>query len=99
VRDNEGVERVHGTLVAEFAAGQRQATVYVGFCPPLPRVPVIEVETVDGPDAELKVGQALCHGAQIEVRLPRPATEACTVIVELVSAPQDEKHAAGDAAG
>jgi hypothetical protein len=87
VRDDEGVERVHGTLVAEFATGQRQATVYVGFCPPLGRVPVVEAETVDGPEAELKVAQALCHGARVEVRLSNPAAEACQVVIELVAGP------------
>ena len=90
VRDEAGAERVHGTLIAEFAAGQRQATVYVGFCPPLPRLPVIEVETVDGPEAELKVSQSVCHGARVEVRLARPAAEACSVTIELVAGPGEE---------
>jgi hypothetical protein len=75
-------------LQAEFSQGQRQATLYVGFCPPLARLPVIEAECVDGPEAELKVAQAFCHGARLEVRLSEAAEEDCLVVVELVAMPQ-----------
>jgi hypothetical protein len=88
VRDEDGVESIHGTLHAEFVTGQRQATLYVGFCPPLGRVPVVEAECVDGPDAELKVAQAFCHGARLEVRLGEAAEETCSVVVEMIAKPQ-----------
>jgi hypothetical protein len=83
VRDADGGEAIHGTLRAEFVAGQRQVTVHVGFCPPLERAPTIEVEAGDGPDAEVKVAQAFAHGARLEVRLAAVAEEGCCVIVEL----------------
>jgi hypothetical protein len=86
-RDAEGVESVRGTLVAEFAAGQRHATLAVGFCPPLAALPEIEVELVDGPDAAVKVTQAFAHGAQFEIRLAEPAEEACTAAIEFSAAP------------
>jgi hypothetical protein len=44
---------------------------------------VVEVETGDGPDAEVKVAQAFAHGARLEVRLASVAEEDCWVIVEL----------------
>jgi hypothetical protein len=53
-------------------------------------LPVIEVETVDGPEAELKVSQAFCHGARVEVRLAEAAEEACCVVIEVVAGPADE---------
>jgi hypothetical protein len=87
VREEDGTEAVHATLLAEFATGQRQATLHVAFCPPLERVPVIEMEVVDGPEAELKVGVAYCHGARVEVRLGEPAEEGCAVVVEMVARP------------
>ncbi|MBA3483880.1 MAG: hypothetical protein H0T51_18905 [Pirellulales bacterium] len=83
MRDADGGEAIHGTLRAEFVAGQRQATLHVGFCPPLERAPVVEVETGDGPDAEVKVAQSFAHGARLEVRLASVAEEDCWVIVEL----------------
>jgi hypothetical protein len=83
VRDADGGEAIHGTLRADFVAGQRQATLHVGFCPPLQRAPVVEVEVGDGPDAEVKVSQAFAHGARLEVRLAAVAEEDCCVIVEL----------------
>jgi hypothetical protein len=88
VREEDGAEAVQATLVAEFIAGQRQATLHVAFCPPLEGVPVIEMEVIDGPEAELKVGVAYCHGARVEVRLGEPAEEDCLVIVEMVARPQ-----------
>ena len=88
VREEDGVEAVRATLLAEFVAGQRQATLHVAFCPPLVRVPVIEMEVVDEAEAELKVGAAYCHGARVEVRLSEPAEEDCSVIVEMVAKPQ-----------
>jgi hypothetical protein len=88
LRDANGVESVQGTLRAEFVAGQRQATLYMGFCPPLARAPVIEAECVDGPEAELKVAQAFCHGARLEVRLTESAGDECSVDVEVVARPQ-----------
>jgi hypothetical protein len=89
VRDAEGVESVRGTLRTDFLAGQRHATLYVGFCPPLARLPDLEAEVVDGADASLKVVQAFAHGARLDLRLSEPAEEACCVIVEFVAAPGD----------
>ncbi len=83
----DGVESIRGTLTAAFAAGQRHAALHVGFCPPLEQLPTIEVELVDGPDAAVKVSQALAHGAQFEVRLAEPAEDACTITLEFSAAP------------
>jgi hypothetical protein len=86
-RDARGVESVRGTLRADFVAGQRHATLYVGFCPPLERLPEIEAEVAEGPDAAIKVVQAFAHGARLDLRLGEEAEEACSVIVELVAVP------------
>jgi hypothetical protein len=87
VRDAEGIESIHGTLHAEFAAGQRHVTLHVGFCPPLEGLPAIEVEVVDGPDATAKVVQAFAHGARFELRLAEPAEDACRVAIEFAASP------------
>ena len=41
-------------LRAEFAAGQRHATLHVGFCPPLASAPTVEADPADGPDATVR---------------------------------------------
>jgi hypothetical protein len=87
VRGVSGAEAIRGTLVADFAAGQRHAMLHVGFCPPLDGAPTIEVELVDGPDAAVKVTQAFAHGAAFELRLAEPAEEACAATVEFHAAP------------
>jgi hypothetical protein len=89
VRDAEGVESIHGTLHAEFAVGQRHATLHVGFCPPLEGQPMVEVEVIDGPDATVKVVQAFAHGARFELRLADAAEEPCRVAIEFAASPAD----------
>lgn len=76
-RDSAGVETVTATLRADFVEGQRHATVYVAFCPPLAGVPRIAVAPVT--DAEIKIVQAFAHGARIDVRLARAAPQARSV--------------------
>jgi len=87
VRNAEGIESIHGTLTADISAGQRHATLHVGFCPPLEGSPTIEVEVVDGPDATVKVVQAFAHGARFELRLAEPADEECRVAIEFAASP------------
>jgi hypothetical protein len=53
-------------------------------------LPRIEVGTVDGPEAEVKVSQAFAHGARLELRLSEAHQEACGVVVDLTAKPQVE---------
>jgi hypothetical protein len=96
-RDEEGIESIHGLLRAEFIRGQRHAVLHVGFCPPLECVPEVMVEAGEGPDAEVRVVQAFCHGARLDVRLAEAAGEACAVVVEMSARPQqiEEEMARG----
>jgi hypothetical protein len=86
VRSAEGQDTISGTLVAEFAVGERQVTVYAGFCPPFELLPEVEVYVADDFDAEVKLIQVLHNGAQIEVRLSEPAEEPASVVIEFVAA-------------
>jgi hypothetical protein len=85
-RAPDGTHAIHGTLLAEFAAGERMATLHVAFCPPFERLPTVEAEAVDDSEADVKVAQLLHNGVQIEVRLPEPADESACVTIELLAA-------------
>lgn len=87
VRDAAGEESIRGTLHAPFAAGQRTATLHVGFCPPLERLPQVEVHAGDMPAAQVKVVQALAHGARLEVRLGEPAAKSCSISIDFSAIP------------
>jgi hypothetical protein len=76
---------IHAALLAEFAAGERTATLHVAFCPPFEKLPSVEAEAVDDEDADVKVAQLLHNGVQIEVRLSEPAEEARHLIVEVLA--------------
>jgi hypothetical protein len=78
-RTADGHEIVHGTLLAEFAPGERTATLYVAFCPPFERLPHVEVESA----ADVRILQTLHNGVQLEVRQHRSATVPTTTSIEL----------------
>jgi len=95
VRTAEGRVAVRGTLVAEFAAGARDAMLYVAFCPPFERLPEVDAHVTDDTTASVKVAQRLHHGAQLDVRLPAAAENSLTVTVEFFAAEPhstDEVH-------
>jgi hypothetical protein len=81
-RDAVSGEVVEGWVRVDFAAGQRHAASHVAICPPMERNPACYAEVADGPDAGVKVTQAMSYGVRIEVKLAEPAEEAASVIVE-----------------
>jgi hypothetical protein len=84
-RTADGHESIHGTLVAEFAPGERTATLHVAFCPPFEKLPHVEAEIADGPDASVKVAQVLHSGARLEVRLSEPTAISTAVSLEFAA--------------
>jgi hypothetical protein len=78
----DGKDAIRGTLAAEFVAGERQTTVYVGFCPPFELLPRVETNTNGDLEAEVKLIQVLHNGAQLDVRLSEPAEQAVAVSIE-----------------
>jgi hypothetical protein len=89
VRTADGAETVHGTVVAELTAGERQTTLYVAFCPPFKRLPQVEANVADDSEADVKLSQVLHNGAQFEVRLPEAVDEPKIVKVEFFAADSD----------
>jgi hypothetical protein len=81
-RTADGKDAIRGTVVAEFMVGERQTTVYIGFCPPFVLSPRVEVNVSDDLEAEVKLAQVLHNGAQLEVRLSEPAEEVLAVSIE-----------------
>jgi len=80
-RTSRGIEAIQGTLLAEFSAGQREATLYVAFCPPFERLPEVEAQVADDSSVSVKVAQRFHHGAQFEVRLTEPAEDLYAVSI------------------
>jgi hypothetical protein len=79
----DGRESVRGTLRADFASGERIASLYAGFCPPFEQLPRVEAVAVSGPPATVKLVQVLHQGTQLEVRLSAVATCQQSVDVRL----------------
>jgi hypothetical protein len=81
-RTADGKDEIRGTLLAEFVAGERQTTLYVGFCPPFELLPQVEANAIGEFEAEVKLAQVLHNGAQLDVRLSEPADEAVSISIE-----------------
>jgi hypothetical protein len=73
-RNEDGRELVRGTLAADFPPGQRIETLWIGFCPPFKVLPHVTAHATGNLCASVKVAQVLHNGAQLEVRLPNPAS-------------------------
>jgi hypothetical protein len=84
-RAADGSEAIHGTLLAEFAAGERTQVLHVAFCPPFERLPTVEAEVADGPACDVKTAQILHQGARLEARLSRASTTAQRVNIDFAA--------------
>jgi hypothetical protein len=86
-RTIDGREMIEGSLLAEFAPGERSVDLFVGFCPPFERLPDVEAESAaDTTDASVKLVQVLHNGAQLEVRLVQPAVAPTAVSIQFFAA-------------
>lgn len=81
-RDGDAGDVLEGWVRVDFAAGQRHAAAHVAICPPMERNPTCYAELADGPDAAVKITQAMSFGVRLEVKLAEPAEEPTSVIVE-----------------
>lgn len=61
-------EVTEGWMRVSFLAGQREATIHVSFCPPLPGSPEIETEDLDGADLEIRVASVFPFGLRLSAR-------------------------------
>ena len=92
-------EEISGTLRTDLRPGERTVYAHVGFCPPLAATPRIEAEQTDGPEATIKLGQVLPHGARFDVRLQSASEEAVRVELAFHAVAQEPpKHEGTEAA-
>jgi hypothetical protein len=75
-RTTDDTEQIEGWVRVEFAAGQRETMIHVAFCPPLPGIPEIETEDLEGSDLEIRVAAAFAFGARLSVRRSGALDEA-----------------------
>jgi hypothetical protein len=85
-RATNGNEAIRGTLVAEFAPGERTAVVYAAFCPPFEQLPQVAAQIADDSPATVTIVQRLHNGVQFEARLPHAAARRQNVTIEYFAA-------------
>jgi hypothetical protein len=67
-RSEEGLEVVEGVIRVEFADLQREASVHLAFCPPLPGRPNVDLEDLDAHGWDLKIAAAYPFGLRLTIR-------------------------------
>ncbi|QDU74100.1 hypothetical protein Pan97_11050 [Bremerella volcania] len=86
-----GQEQVYGLVRAKFVSGQRHVYLHVGFCPPLPSVPHVELHQVEGPDVQIKPGQILTSGVRFDLKLREaPTIDALPVFEFMATCPTSD---------
>jgi hypothetical protein len=80
-RTTDGVMSVEGWLRAEFAAGQRTATIHAAFCPAFTHTPNVECEPLDGSDCEIRPMLTLPWGIRWDIKLNRAAKQTSSVVL------------------
>ncbi len=88
-RSGDGSESIAGTVVAEFAPGERTSVVHVAFCPPFERLPSVDAEVAAGPACDVKLAQILHQGARLEARLARASTAPERVSIDFAATDRD----------
>jgi hypothetical protein len=86
IRADDGSESIRASLWVEFAPTDRNATIYVAFCPPFRRLPEVDVDFDDAIVSAVKLTQVLHNGAQVDVTLTHPAPTDTAVAIELFAA-------------
>jgi hypothetical protein len=84
-RAPDGSETLSGWLRVQLAAGQRNASVHVAFCPPFARTPKATLELLDGPEARVKTVQLLPYGARFDLKRTTPAEVSETLLLQIAA--------------
>jgi hypothetical protein len=82
----DGSECIRGRLHVTVAAGARSGAGHVGFCPPLPSAPTVQVSTdYDAVEAIVTAAEVLPWGVRVECRLDEPTEEPLDIPVDLAA--------------
>ncbi len=82
----DGVECVRGRLYLAVPAGVRSAAGHIGFCPPFPQTPAVEVTTdYDAVEAVVAASEVLPWGVRIECRLDEPADDPFEIPIDFTA--------------
>ncbi len=85
-------DRLQGWLQTALAAGERNVTLHVAFCPPFDESPRVALRQLSGPSSRVKPVQVLPFGMRLELKRTAIAKEQAAVIMEFTA----EAPRAGD---
>jgi hypothetical protein len=86
--EHGGIESLSGLLRVDFPAGDRTQVVHLAFCPPFHAVPEVNVASISGPPATVKVSQVESFGMRVDVRRNPSANEPDSIVLEIEATAQ-----------
>lgn len=94
-RVEDDLEVCEGELRVEFGAGIREVTLHVAFCPPLPTMPRVDFDDVDGRGWQVQATAVYPYGIRLSVRRSgRELAEECGRVAYWAQAPRQSRPAA-----
>ncbi|WP_417740543.1 hypothetical protein [Rosistilla oblonga] len=90
-RVRDGVDEVHGLLRVRYEPGQRVASLFAGFVPPLLPAPTAEAEAVAGSEATVSVAGIHAQGIELELRRDSVDDGETSTIVEFYARAADQQ--------
>lgn len=94
-RVEDDLEVCEGELRVEFGAGIREVTLHVAFCPPLPTMPQVDFEDVDGRGWQVQASAVYPYGIRLSVRRSgRELAEECGRVAYWAQATRQSRPAA-----
>lgn len=84
-RASDGTETLTGFLRVPLAAGQRNSSVHLAFCPPFGRTPRVSLQQLAGPEMRIKVAQVLPYGARCDLKLVGMSEAAAVVLLRFTA--------------
>ncbi|WP_145094346.1 hypothetical protein [Rosistilla carotiformis] len=86
----EGVDEVHGLLRVRYQPGQRVATLFAGFVPPLRPKPTAEAEVIWGSEASVSIVDIHAQGIELELRRDSVDDGETSTIVEFFASTAEQ---------
>ena len=84
--EQDGFDTLAGYFRCKFEPGQQRYTLHVMIQPAMPSVPEVETMALDLEQVRIRLTDCKVYGLRAEIVLSQPATQATSVLVEVIAA-------------
>ena len=84
-RNEDGQDTLVGYFRCQLQRHQQRYALHIPLHPAMSAVPQVEAIVMDSDEASIRVTERQRFGLRVEIVLPRPTTETCSVMVEVIA--------------